>query len=255
MKNGRRAFFKAGTDEWTGDAIRAEVKVYRALGAVSFAPAMLAFVEDEQEPLLVLEDLSALHRPPPWSMEDVMATKRSIAAYAERQEVAVELGALTGLFAGDFGWALVADDRGPFLSLGFCTEGWLESALPTLLEAQKNAPLEGDDLVHADVRGDNLAIRGDEAVLFDWNWACRGNRDVDIAFWSPSLRLDGGPEPPEVLPGCPELAALVAGFFGGQAGLGPIRNAPRVREFQKRQASVALPWAVKALGLPPLEVP
>jgi hypothetical protein len=47
------------------------------------------------------------------------------------------------------------------------------------------------------------------------------------------------------------LAALIAGFFASRAGLPPPATAPTVREFQRRQAGIALPWAARELGLDP----
>jgi hypothetical protein len=72
---------------------------------------------------------------------------------------------------------------------------------------------------------------------------CRGNPDLDDAFWLPSLHLEGGPEPS----GHPELAAMFAGFLACRAGLPePARG---VRAIQRAQLEVALPWAARELGL------
>jgi hypothetical protein len=64
----------------------------------------------------------------------------------------------------------------------------------------------------------------------------------------PSLRLEGGPQPWEVLPDARGLATVVAGFFAARAGLPPPAGAPAVRDFQLRQLEVALPWAARELG-------
>ena len=73
-----------------------------------------------------------------------------------------------------------------------------------------------------------------------------------MAAWLPSLHAEGGPRPEEVLPeGTAELAALLAGYFSAHAGRPPIPEAPHVRGLQLRQARTALPWAARALGLPP----
>jgi len=45
------------------------------------------------------------------------------------------------------------------------------------------------------------------------------------------------------------LAPLIAGFFAARAGLPPPLTAPKVREIQRRQLEVALPWAARELGL------
>ncbi|HET9724854.1 MAG TPA: hypothetical protein VFR44_13580 [Actinomycetota bacterium] len=92
------------------------------------------------------------------------------------------------------------------------------------------------------------------AVLVDWNWTSTGDPLVDIAFWLPSLHAEGGPPPEDVLgtaDGVGRLAACSAGFFAAHAARPPIPTAPHVRPTQLRQARTALPWAARALGLPP----
>jgi Ser/Thr protein kinase RdoA (MazF antagonist) len=127
----------------------------------------------------------------------------------------------------------------------------LAAALPSRAAAAAAAPLVGDDLVHCDVRSDNLCIRGDRAVLFDWNFACVGNAAFDVAFWLPSLALEGGPKPARLAtPAVAELAPTVAGFFAALAPLPPPEGAPTVRAFQRAHLEVALPWAAQVLGLP-----
>ena len=106
--------------------------------------------------------------------------------------------------------------------------------------------------LHFDVRSDNICFRDGRAVLVDWNFACLGNPIADVAAWLPSLHAEGGPQPEEVLPEeAAELAALLAGYFSAQAARPPIPEAPHVRTLQLRQARTALPWAARALGLPP----
>lgn len=85
----------------------------------------------------------------------------------------------------------------------------------------------------------------------DWNLACLSNGRLDLGFWLPSLAFEGGPEPEAILPDAPEVAAWVSGFFAARAGLPEIADAPRVRLVQRQQLTTALPWAARALGLPP----
>jgi aminoglycoside phosphotransferase (APT) family kinase protein len=106
--------------------------------------------------------------------------------------------------------------------------------------------------MHFDVRSDNLCIRDGRAILVDWNFACVGNPLADVACWLPSLHAEGGPAPDEILSeGAAELAALLAGYFASHAARPEIPEAPHVRTLQLRQARTALPWAARALGLPP----
>ena len=59
----------------------------------------------------------------------------------------------------------------------------------------------------------------------------------------------------EILPGAGPLAAVISGYFAQRAGLPKIPTAPRVRQVQRKQLGTALPWAARALGLPPLDGP
>ena len=150
------------------------------------------------------------------------------------------------------GWSLVADDPTPFLSLGLCPAEWLKAALPALLSAELDTPLEGDELVHLDVRSDNLCFANGRVLLVDWNLACRANGLLDVAFWLPSLEAEGGPRPETVAPETSVFAAAISGFFAARAGLPLIEHAPFVRRVQDQQLRTALPWAIRALDLPPL---
>jgi len=146
-------------------------------------------------------------------------------------------------FAGLFGrWGVVADDPEPFLSLGLRSRDWLDRTLPAIRAAADAAPVDGEALLHLDVRSDNLCLAEGRAVLVDWNWLSLGNPDLDVAAWLPSVRAEGGPEPWELLPGAGGLAAWVAGVWAAVAGLPPPETAPAVRLMQRRQLAVALDW-------------
>ena len=87
------------------------------------------------------------------------------------------------------------------------------------------------------------------------NNACVGNALLDLASWLPSLQAEGGPSPhailPDETPGSPAIASLLAGYFCARAGLPAIPQAPHARPLQLMQSRTALPWAARALGLPP----
>src|SRR5919106_948156 len=248
LRDGRSVFVKRAIDEPTADWLRAEQRVYAAVEA-PFLPRLLGW-EDGELPLLLLEDLSAEHWPPPWtpeSIEAVLATLVDVAATrppAGLRRLADDPPAT---------WDAVARDPEPFLRLGLRSASWLQRCLPVLLEASRPTLLDGDALLHFDVRSDNLCIRGGRAVLVDWNLACSGNAAFDIAFWLPSLTLEDGPEPSGLARDWPDvnaLAGIVAGFFAARAGMPRPPGAPAVRAFQLAQLEVALPWATRVLELP-----
>lgn len=248
LADGRRVFVKAAVDEMTDGWLRAEERIYSQVEG-GFLPRFVAFVP-ENPSMLVLEDLSTAHWPPPWRVGDVDAVRASLASIASTPPPAGVPSIVEDRGWLDLGWEEVERDPAPFLSLRLSSRAWLEAALPTLRTAAESAPIEGDAFLHLDVRSDNLCVQRDRAILVDWNLCRIGNPLVDLAFWLPSLHAEGGPAPEEVLPdGAAELAALVAGFFAVRAGLPPAPTAPRVRTVQLSQLRVALPWAATGLGL------
>lgn len=246
--SGQSAFVKVGTTPDTSAWLRTEYGIYSQITG-GFLPALLGW-EDGDAPILVLEDLSQAAWPPPWSPGRVEQVRAALAAIAATPPplgtppIAVNHSTLRS-------WATVAADPAHFLSLGLCSAAWLEAALPALLAVDAAAALDGEHLLHLDVRSDNICFVGERALLVDWNGACRGNPLVDLASWLPSLAAEGGPDPLTVLPDEPQMAALMAGYFAARAGLPPVVGASRVRAVQLTQLRTALPWAVASLGLPP----
>ena len=125
--------------------------------------------------------------------------------------------------------------------------------MPTLIAAETSAELAGDALTHLDLRSDNLCVTAEGVKFIDWAEACRSAADVDLGFFLPSLAYEGGPLPETIQPDRPDIAALTAGFFAARAGQPDIPLAPFVRRVQREQLSTALPWAIRALDLPPAD--
>ena len=248
LDDGTRAFAKAASIDPGPAWLREERHVYSCVSG-PFMPRLLGW-EDGERPLLLLEDVSdGAYWPPPWRDGDVEAVLATLAEVA----VAPCTGTLRRLADDPLpGWREVERDPEPFLRLGLVSSPWLDEALPQLVAAGDAAALDGDAVIHCDVRSDNLCVRAGRAVLVDWNHTRLGNATLDVAFWLPSLELEGGPPPDRF--GVDDLAAVVAGFFAAGAGLPPPEGAPEVRGFQRAQLEVALPWACRALGLPASEL-
>jgi hypothetical protein len=246
--DGRSVFVKQAVDEQSAAWLRQEKDVYQALN-VEWAPSVHGWHDDGDCPVLVLDDLSRCDIAPPWTTDRVEAVRRTLAQVAAYPVPKCAPDARTTSYA-EGGWPEVADDPRPFLSLGLCSPAWLDRALPVLAQAASFELLAGGSLQHLDVRSDNLFFRGSTAVLVDWNLAAVGNPDFDLAFWLPSLRMEGGPEPEQVQDVPPGVVALVTGIFASRAGLPVIPVAPKVRDVQRRQLAVALPWAARSLDLP-----
>jgi hypothetical protein len=249
LPDGTRAFAKLAVDEPTAGFLRDEYRVYACLEG-DYLPRLLGWDDDGELPVLVLEDLSGAHWPPPWRSGEVELVRRAL----DELHGTPPPEGLPPLTPDELHtWREVESDPAPFLSLGLCSAEWLDAALPELLDASKRCDVGGEAFLHLDVRSDNICIANGRAVLVDWNCASVGNPLVDLAFWLPSLYMEGGPAPTEMLPDAGDLTAIVSGFFAPISGLPPPAGAPTVRPLQLAQLEVALPWAVEALGLPPLD--
>lgn len=245
---GRTGFVKVATTEVTAAQINREVVAYAGISG-RFVPRFIAADPDPKTPILIIEDLSAALWPPPWTDRLVGEV---LDAMAEMHATATGL-AHGGLLDGrDAGWPTVAESPERFLALGLVDAAWLERALPTLIAAETACRLEGDALTHLDLRSDNLCVTSEGVKFIDWAEACRSAADVDLGFFLPSLAYEKGPRPEGILPGRPDIAALVSGFFAARAGLPDIPLSPFVRRVQREQLTAALPWAIRALELEPL---
>jgi len=252
--DGRTAFVKGGTDVNPEVAgwLRVEHNVYSHVEA-PFLPRLLGWDDGGgNRVVLLLEDLSWADWQAPWTperIERVLATLDAIHASTPSPG----LPTLESDRDSFQGWSRVAEDPSGVVRLGLCSEAWLRRALPVLVEAEAEAVFAGSDLLHLDVRSDNICFAGERTVFVDWNWACPGNGRLDVVSWLPSLALEGGPAPEEIIDDEPELGAVISGFFAQRAPMPEIHTAPRVRTIQKAQLRVALPWAARMLGLPPPE--
>ena len=253
LNDGLAAFAKVGSDSDTARWLRDEIAVYDTVDEL-FMPDVLAAEASDQEPFLVLEDLSKGYWPPPWDESAVARVRDTLEAMAGVAAPAW-FAPLGELVEGVTGWPDVAADPGPFLSLGLCSEWWLQEALPVLLDSARSADFSGSALVHGDIRSDNLCLMETRVVVIDWDNARAGNAMFDLAMWLPSLEAEGGPPPETLLPNSEGLASFASGYFASRAGLAPRPHAPRVRDVQRAQLLSALPWTIRELGLAPLDGP
>jgi hypothetical protein len=248
LAGGGTVFAKLGDVADTATAVRAECAVYPLLSG-PFVPRLVA--ADPAVPVLVVEDLSGATWPPPWTPELLAGLERLFAELAATRAPA-RLPALADCLRDTGAWELVAADPAPLVATGVASAGWLERALPVLLEAQAAAPVSGDRLIHFDIRSDNLCFRDGRALLVDWNHARVGDPRWDRLLMVQTIQMEGGPTVRELAPDPePGILAWTAGFFAARAGLPPPQGAPRVRGFQRAQLEIVLPWLAEVLGLPP----
>ncbi len=237
--DGSSLILKAGE----GADLAREIAVYEGTRG-TFLPRLIA--ADTDMGFLALEDLTDFGRPPPWTPRQIELAVQALDELAIA-EVPARLPPARRHVVTD-GWRRVEADPAPLLGLFMCTERWLGGALPTLLEAEAAAVVDGGSLVHRNPRACNLLVGSDRATLLDWRHAVVGNPQLDRAMLAGAIHADGGPLPEAIGGHEPALAAAMAGYFASEAGR-PDGD-PAVRAFQFDQLSVSLPWAARALGLP-----
>lgn len=244
-----RCFLKIATNAVTRDMLRREARAYQAI-AGDFVPRFIGWDDDPDAPLLLIEDLSGARWPPPWTPALIGQVCDAIAdMHARSAGLPTASEAIPDTLGG---WSRVAENPRAFLSLGLVKRAWLDRALPDLLAAEAACAVDGEALTHFDLRSDNICITASGPKFIDWAEAALGNPALDLGGWLPSLELEGGPPPEALLPGHPEVAAWISGYFAARAGLANIPNSPRVRAIQRAQLTTALPWAQRMLGLPAL---
>lgn len=242
-----RLFVKCATTSVTAQMLHRELHAYDVLD-LPMMPQLVGASHDPRAPFLVIEDLSEATWPPPWTRASIEAVRETLIAL-HRTPPPPGLPQHCDVHgARANGWEIVAADPDPFLGLGVMTRSELDRCLPDLMTLAGECAFEGQSICHWDLRSDNMCLTDRGVVLIDWAEACVGAPQPDLGAWLPSLHLEGGPAPEALLPGAPEIAAWVAGYFAARAGLPVIPDAPRVRQVQKAQLSTALPWALRALS-------
>ena len=248
--DGSSAFVKAAVDDSTEGWLRTEREILSSVEG-SFVPRLLAWMEDGERPVLLVEDLSgahwpADHRPVTWKSGQfalLFATLREIAAATPP----VSLPGAEMDFRPQ--WPSIAREAEEFLALGLCSEVWFREAIDELVEAEKSVPLAGHALVHGDVRSDNVCFVGDRTVLVDWSAALRGHPHHDLTTALTTLPLEGGPDPFDILPEAGAWAAYHAGRSVRFAY--HETHAPEwLRTVVKRISTICLSWAARSLDLP-----
>ena len=251
LQDGSGVFVKAATDDETERWLRTEHLALSRLTA-AFMPRVLAWLDEPgARPILLSEDLSdaywpASHAGVVWrdgDLDRVFAGIQAMAAVAPPDE----LPALTNPASPR--WSAIARNPTPFLALGVCSRGWLDRCAVALAEAEAGVDLAGDRLVHGDIRSDNVCLAGRGAVFVDWSHASRGNAAHNLASVLPSLHLEGGPPPFDVMPDGGNWAALAAGSLVVRTVNDPAAPA-WLRHVLVRLIAISLAWATRALGLP-----
>ncbi len=267
---GRSIFVKAvgsGLNPVSPEMHRREAVVSAALPVPGPFPRLLEAYDDGDWVALAFEMVEG--RPPhhPWQPRELELVVGALAAMhgaltpspvSTLESLAVRARPLFG------GWARLVEVGLPELEAGARSglDGWVRTRLDRLAELESGWPraCEGVTLVHGDVRGDNVLVTPDDTVVFvDWPHAAVGNPAFDVVAWAPSVVLEGGPAPEELLKlyrsrqvvedeALTVLLAAVSGFFVSHSLEPPPPGLPTLRPFQAAQGRVALEWLRRRTG-------
>ncbi|MFC5815664.1 phosphotransferase [Nonomuraea harbinensis] len=244
---GRRAFVKTVSPEQNPDSVliyRAEAAISAALPAAVPAPRLLTSFELDGWVTLVFEDIEGRHPVTPWRRDEldlVLAAVRRMGA--ELTPSPIDAPPIAERFGDAFrGWRrLLGEDTAGL-------DPWALRHLAALAELESGWAVgaAGDTLLHSDLRADNLLVAGDRVYVVDWPWACTGAAWFDLMAMLPSVAMQGGPAPQELLPDpAPAITAALAGltgFFLRQSRLPAPPGLPTLRAFQHAQGVEALEW-------------
>jgi aminoglycoside phosphotransferase (APT) family kinase protein len=121
------------------------------------------------------------------------------------------------------------------------------------LEASSEAAASGGTLAHFDLRADNIVLTRPDVFFVDWPHAPVGAPWLDLAYFLPSVAMQGGPPPDDLFWRHPvagnaqrhEVSAVLAGLAGfmihGATQPAPP-GIPSLRRFQLAQGQEAVQW-------------
>jgi hypothetical protein len=259
--SGRRMFIKAVSGEVNADSPRMhrqEARVTASLPETAPVPRLLAAYDDGTWVALLLEDIDGRHPSVPWRDDELRRVLGALDELAAgltpcplpdaltvgdrwREEFACWREAAAAPPAGLDDWSLRNLDR-----LAELESGWEDAA-------------RGNTLLHLDVRADNLLLTDDRVWVVDWPWAARGAAVFDAVGFAPSVAMQGGPPPRDLLARSAQgraadphvvatLVATVAGYFLVNALKPAAPGLPTVRAFQAAQGEVARRWVADLTG-------
>lgn len=263
--DGRRVFVKAICSVPNKDAPRfhrREARIAAALPASAPVPRLLWSYDEGGEGwiVLVFEDVEGRHPATPWQpaeLDRVLAALDDLSASLTPSPVSEDVAGTMEQWLARHGrgWQRLLADPLPG------RDAWSVRYAAALAQLEAEAPeaARGDTLLHFDTRADNLLVTEEHIYVVDWPHARIGQAWVDLVFFAPSVAMQAGPAPEELLArsaagrsadpqAVSAVIAAVAGFFTYQSLLPPPPGLPTIREFQAAQGDVARRWLGERTG-------
>lgn len=256
LTDGRLVFLKVvGSDPnpHSPELHRREARIAAALPAGTPTPRLICTYDDGTWVALVFENVEGSMPTIPWREEELARVLSSLADLARALTPSpVEAPPIQKSFEEFFsGWRTLVRTE----SLHPRLDDWSRANLQLLadLEGAWERSAEGNTLLHADIRADNLLLTRDGVVVVDWPHAAIGAAWLDLLFMLPSVHMQGGPPPWHIFDSHPlavhadpdavtSVVAALAGYFTNH-GLRPDPpGLPTVRRFQRAQGAKTLQW-------------
>ncbi|MFZ4895180.1 phosphotransferase [Plantibacter sp. Mn2098] len=261
-RGGRRAFVKAcGTslNPDTPTIHRREIAVMEVIPADAPAPSMLGSLDDDDWVAIVLEDVAGAQPQAPCNADEIWAVLDTVAQLddLEVRDPQHVLPYASVDLAGTFGgWRRMLEDGTELPA------GWSESRVAWLDRFAMGAlpALDGDGLIHTDLRADNILVTRDGGiVIVDWPWANRGRAWFDgvgvlgdALLGRPTFDADAIIVDHPLFDGVErdDLDGVIAGltgYFIDAAKRPAPAGLPTIRDAQRRQGAVMLAWLERRL--------
>jgi aminoglycoside phosphotransferase (APT) family kinase protein len=260
LDDGRRVFVKAVSETANPDTPimhRREARIVAALPASAPVPRLLWWYDKGGWVVLAFVDVDGRHPGAPWTEADlglVVDALKKMGTDLTPSPIATEATA-PGAFEQDVNGWRIALERGEQR-----LDPWCLRHLAALadLEARAPAAAAGETLLHFDTRADNILIAGDRVFVVDWPSARIGAAFVDWLAMAPSVAMQGGPAPEDLMTrfdvsgvsrqDFDAILCSTAGYFVVRALEPAPPGLPTVRAFQAAQGKIALEWLQARTG-------
>lgn len=267
-KDGRTLFLKAiGPDPNPRAPAqhRREASIVAGLPAAVPVPRLLWSYDDRASDwvCLVFEDVAGEHPEQPWQAEELARVLSALAELgATMTPTPIDMdaaGTASALFANRLsGWKRLRENETSQLDR---LDAWSRHHIDALadLETEASSAVRGNTLLHLDVRGDNILLTPEQVWFLDWSQACVGAMWLDVVLFAPSVMMQGGPNPEDVIASHPAIRdadpaavtaaiAALAGIFTYSALQPAPPGLPTVRAFLAAQGAVARKWIAQRTG-------
>lgn len=270
-EDGQRVFVKAiGTDinPTSVNFHRREAAITKFFPKSAPVPELFWTLDDKDDTgwvVLIFQNIDGYNPPTPWHDDDlkrVMATLEALPRALQSVTLPPDLRATAKeRFATAIrGWNLIQNSLDTDNPMP--VDDWVQRHFSALIDLENQAAeaVQGDAILHFDIRADNLLITDEQVWVIDFPHACVGADWLDIVLFAPSVTMQGGMLPDDLLKLSPVCQAAdpdaitatvvaYAGFLTHRSLLPAPAGLPTLRPFQAAMAATLREWIIARTGL------